>query len=161
VVGVAGFVRLLTVRESEARPTLDDVSEAGELRAIVGQTLEQRREVTVRRVRLEADRVPAVEVLEPDVDPLEGDPLCCCLPGNVRHRPSSFAWTTATEARPGRAGAHRPNHAIRCRQRHGDSTQQGQSRPCSYADAVAAAREATCSFARMLLTWRATGRSLP
>src|SRR4029079_16563197 len=86
VVGVAGFVRLLTVRESEARPALDDVSEAGALRALVGPTPEQRREVPVRRVRLEADPVPAVEVLESDIDPLERDPLCCCLPGNVGHR---------------------------------------------------------------------------
>src|SRR6187431_2444254 len=43
VVGLARRVRLLAVRESEARPAPDDVSEAGELRAIVGQSLEQPR----------------------------------------------------------------------------------------------------------------------
>ena len=36
----------------------------------------------------------------------------------------------------------------------------GQSRPCSYARAVAAARDGTRSFARMLLTCRSTVRSL-
>src|SRR6187431_3485433 len=112
VVGLARRVRLLAVRESEARPAPDDVSEAGELRAIVGQSLEQPREVAVRRVRLEADRVPALEVLQPDIDSLERDPLRCCLPGSAWHRLSSFAWTSAIEARPVGACGHRPNHAI-------------------------------------------------
>src|SRR6188472_548869 len=112
VVGLARLVRLLAVRESEARPALDDVAEAGELRSIVGQSLEQPREVAVRRVRLEADRVPALEVLEPDIEPLERNALRCCLSGHVRHRISSFAWTVAIEARLALTGAHRPNHSI-------------------------------------------------
>ena len=63
VVGVAGLVRLVAVGELERDLALDDVAEVRALAAVVGQALEERRQVGVGRVRLERDRV-AVEILE-------------------------------------------------------------------------------------------------
>ena len=55
VVGVAGLVGLLAIREAEAHLPLDHVAPAGKLGAVVGQAAEQIREVGVGGVRLEAD----------------------------------------------------------------------------------------------------------
>ena len=69
VVRVARLVGLLTIGEPEAHPPLDHVAPAGKLGAVVGQAVEQPCEIGVRRVRLEADGMPAVEVLEANVEP--------------------------------------------------------------------------------------------
>ena len=69
VVGVAGLVGLLAVREPEGDLALDHIAPAGELAAVVRQPAEEAREVGVRRVRLEADGIAAVEVLEPNLEP--------------------------------------------------------------------------------------------
>jgi hypothetical protein len=50
------------------------------LAAVVGETGEERREVGVRRVLLEADRLAALPVLELAFVPFELDPLGCGLP---------------------------------------------------------------------------------
>ena len=73
VVGVAGLVGLLAIGEAEAQLALDHVAPAGKLGAVVGQPAEQIGEVGVGGVRLEADGVAAVEVLEPDVEAVERD----------------------------------------------------------------------------------------
>ena len=64
VVGVAGLERLLAVGGLERDLALDDVAPVRALAAVVGQADEQRRQVGVGGVGLEADGVAAVEVLE-------------------------------------------------------------------------------------------------
>jgi hypothetical protein len=85
VVGVAGLVGLLAIGEAEAELPLQHVTPAGQLGPIVGEAAEQVLEVGVGRVRLETDGVATLEVLQPDVDPLERDLLRRCLLGYLGH----------------------------------------------------------------------------
>jgi hypothetical protein len=64
VVGVAGLVGLVAVGELEGEPPLDDVAPVRALAAVVGKVLEERRQVGVLGVRLEPDRVAALQLLE-------------------------------------------------------------------------------------------------
>jgi hypothetical protein len=64
-VRVARLVRLLVaVGEREGHAPLDDVAPVRALAAVVRKSLEQRRQIGVRGVCLESDRVATVEVLE-------------------------------------------------------------------------------------------------
>src|SRR5581483_10467000 len=85
VVGVTSLVGLLAIGESEAHLPLDHVAPAGELGAVVGQAAEELREVGVGGVRLEADRVAALEILQPHVEALECDLLGRRFSGYARH----------------------------------------------------------------------------
>src|SRR5262245_66295059 len=113
VVGVARLVGLLAIGEAEAHLPLDNVAPARKLGAVVRQPAEQVREVGVGRVRLEANRVASVEVLKPDVESLQGDPLGRRLPGYVRHLSLlSRSWTDRGPFRAsGRARAGIPTAA--------------------------------------------------
>src|SRR5680860_908617 len=71
VVGIAGLVGLLAVREPEGHLSLDHIAPAWELAAVARQPAEEVREVGVGRVRLEADGVAAVEVLQLHLESLQ------------------------------------------------------------------------------------------
>ena len=75
VVGVAGRVRLLVVGEPERHSSAEHVAPARQLAAVVGQPAEQVCEITVRAVRLEADRVAALKMLDADVKAVGGERL--------------------------------------------------------------------------------------
>src|SRR4029450_12443439 len=83
VVRVAGLEQLLLAARAEADLALDDVSHVLALALVVREPLEERGEVGVLRVRLEADRPAAVEVLEVALVALDrlvlGSALLGCL----------------------------------------------------------------------------------